>query len=279
MGMLMKCLDAMYPQSFNRYAYTQNDPVNFVDPSGLCFARLAITTSHNVDTGVSTITHIELLGIFGCDGSGGSGGGRSRQLQPRDPIRDGGGGGGTEPAPQAGQTNQQPEKVNCTVEVRARRVEGSSGNKNTNIKRLGFHAYILTTQSNQNFSMIYHAAPNNVSNNTLIAEGNRYIPELRIAQADYQTGNDFVSRSGVREGSCDELNNSFQGTVNAVNSSNVPYNTYPLTTYANSTNSNAFVFTALQRGGLNPGYFGDSLSSQMGRSGVFPGWGVTLPLR
>jgi len=24
------------PQSFNRYAYVQNDPVNFVDPSGLC---------------------------------------------------------------------------------------------------------------------------------------------------------------------------------------------------------------------------------------------------
>ena len=23
------------PQSFNRYAYVQNDPVNFVDPSGL----------------------------------------------------------------------------------------------------------------------------------------------------------------------------------------------------------------------------------------------------
>ena len=27
--------DATDPQSFNRYAYTQNDPVNFVDPSGL----------------------------------------------------------------------------------------------------------------------------------------------------------------------------------------------------------------------------------------------------
>lgn len=24
------------PQSFNRYGYVQNDPVNFVDPSGLC---------------------------------------------------------------------------------------------------------------------------------------------------------------------------------------------------------------------------------------------------
>lgn len=27
--------DLSQPQSFNRYAYVQNDPVNFVDPSGL----------------------------------------------------------------------------------------------------------------------------------------------------------------------------------------------------------------------------------------------------
>jgi len=27
--------DPTNPQSFNRYAYTQNDPVNFVDPTGL----------------------------------------------------------------------------------------------------------------------------------------------------------------------------------------------------------------------------------------------------
>src|SRR5437762_2234633 len=30
------------PQSFNHYAYTQNDPVNFVDPSGLQMALVCI---------------------------------------------------------------------------------------------------------------------------------------------------------------------------------------------------------------------------------------------
>jgi RHS repeat-associated protein len=39
------------PQSFNRYSYTQNDPVNFVDPSGLlCFAVYTVTTTYVGDT-------------------------------------------------------------------------------------------------------------------------------------------------------------------------------------------------------------------------------------
>jgi RHS repeat-associated protein len=34
------------PQSFNRYSYVQNDPLNLIDPSGLdCFARVEITTT------------------------------------------------------------------------------------------------------------------------------------------------------------------------------------------------------------------------------------------
>lgn len=37
--MLMSPWDGSYdltdPQSFNRYAYTENDPVNFIDPTGL----------------------------------------------------------------------------------------------------------------------------------------------------------------------------------------------------------------------------------------------------
>ncbi len=31
------------PQTFNRYSYTQNDPVNFVDPSGLCTFNIHIS--------------------------------------------------------------------------------------------------------------------------------------------------------------------------------------------------------------------------------------------
>src|SRR5713226_1006347 len=43
--------DLSNPQSFNRYSYTQNDPVNFVDPSGLdqCFAVFSVTTVTGFD--------------------------------------------------------------------------------------------------------------------------------------------------------------------------------------------------------------------------------------
>ena len=40
--------DVTNPQSLNRYTYTQNDPVNFVDPSGLeCWASYLVTETTN----------------------------------------------------------------------------------------------------------------------------------------------------------------------------------------------------------------------------------------
>jgi RHS repeat-associated protein len=41
--------DATNPQSFNRYAYVQNDPVNFVDPSGLNLAAPGSTSCFGSD--------------------------------------------------------------------------------------------------------------------------------------------------------------------------------------------------------------------------------------
>ena len=80
------------PQSFNRYAYVNNDPVNFVDPSGL---NLAITGGFDCQVaweGWQRImgTGMEEFGQFlpGCVTSGGSGGGGGEPVEP------GGGGGG-----------------------------------------------------------------------------------------------------------------------------------------------------------------------------------------
>ncbi len=66
------------PQSFNRYAYVQNDPVNFVDPTGLdfCWGETLISDPWNV-------TPLAGMEAWRCSstrsgGSGGGGGGDGR---------------------------------------------------------------------------------------------------------------------------------------------------------------------------------------------------------
>lgn len=150
-----------------------------------------------------------------------------------------------------------------------RLLNGTLGSTIRGPESTGYHSFILTTQSNQNFSTIFQGL--HVTAN---------ITAKRL-QYDAGAGEDFtpnrLSKSGVQQGSCDEINKSFEETVNLTNSSNIPYG-------VGSTNSNAFVFTALQRAGLNPNYFGDPIRSQIreaNRSQIsyFPGWGTTLPLK
>jgi hypothetical protein len=66
--------DLTDPQSFNRYAYVQNDPVNFIDPSGL--------------DGIACFFN---AGISSCGGDNGSGGGGGGYIGA--PGNGGGGGG------------------------------------------------------------------------------------------------------------------------------------------------------------------------------------------
>ncbi|MDQ2975094.1 MAG: hypothetical protein M3R69_06755, partial [Acidobacteriota bacterium] len=85
--------DFTNPQSFNRYSYVQNDPVNFTDPSGLLL--MAIYGRFCVDTGDGhPVCMTEITGyVYFPDSYGGGpvGGGR----EPGGDL--GGGGGGGEP--------------------------------------------------------------------------------------------------------------------------------------------------------------------------------------
>jgi RHS repeat-associated protein len=73
--------DLADPQSLNRYAYVQNDPVNFVDPSGLnlesmtCYTYGHFTRWDFSDGRSVTILNSTTTRCYGGGGSGGGGGG------------------------------------------------------------------------------------------------------------------------------------------------------------------------------------------------------------
>jgi len=58
------------PQSFNRYAYVNNDPVNFVDPTGLCTFNIDITNGAGISTSQLGTMQGEIQRIFGVAGQG-----------------------------------------------------------------------------------------------------------------------------------------------------------------------------------------------------------------
>ena len=104
------------PQSFNRYTYVQNDPVNFVDPTGLqevivgpCPAGQCVVTVYG-----------SVGGLFG-----GGGGSLGSTLHP--PLLDGpelspdggGGGGGGAPAPPQtrGSISKSSQRTSCDARL------------------------------------------------------------------------------------------------------------------------------------------------------------------
>ncbi len=56
------------PQSLNRFSYTQNDPVNFIDPSGLCTFNISITNNAHLSSTALTSMMSEIRRIFGAAG-------------------------------------------------------------------------------------------------------------------------------------------------------------------------------------------------------------------
>jgi RHS repeat-associated protein len=93
------------PQSLNRYAYTQNDPVNLVDPTGLNMASIENCVTISVDSGGTVVRYRECwtqIIIFDTDPSPNPG-----TRDPIDPPATGGGGNpqNAKPTPQ----QQTPE--------------------------------------------------------------------------------------------------------------------------------------------------------------------------
>lgn len=90
------------PQSFNRYTYTMNDPVNAVDPSGLvtCFGY-HVLLFHIVDGKVTGVEYLGFIPVFCWDDS------------PVEPRSGGPGGGTVGPQPAGQQNNHAKQRSSC----------------------------------------------------------------------------------------------------------------------------------------------------------------------
>ena len=115
--------DLTNPQSFNRYAYTQNDPVNFVDPTGLemgdCTAEFNATGQCTIgggnlpidDPGMFSFVVNSRFGGFGGGGGGSHGGGgaghETGHTDPQKPVPQ------PHPTPAPRRNNQQDGFDDC----------------------------------------------------------------------------------------------------------------------------------------------------------------------
>lgn len=259
------------PQSFNRYAYVQNDPINFRDPSGLNMIMIGGGVYDcrdycgSVNGGPSSCeTHCTLVAYFG--GMGSSGGGVPPIIDPGPR----GGGITVGPSPPKGDT------CTLTVYVSAVSLSGSSsgGNNRENppAGRVGLinHLYLTYSDSRSGLTIGLRGGPVSVN----AGESDYLMGSFGLYQRggfiDFEI-NPKAAATETYDESCDKFDKSFKETVNKLDKAKIKYS-------ATGNNSNAFLYTVLNRAGINAGSFTPRINQLLGYFGTAVGWGATVPI-
>ena len=253
------------PQSFNRYSYVENQPTNFVDPSGLLMG-IPYKNTFYVEIRISWFDQM-WEDVWGANNGGDFG---WLVDPPTGGGFEGGGGGGNESASNSDET--------CTLTVNITK-SGSSGTLSSSSSSSGTagatsgpsnHLYVTLKASNGTYTSGYRAGPDGivpvVSN--LFAESGLY---AKGYFRDYEE-NSSGAVVETYNGDCDSLDKAFQEYIGKVNKQKIPYTLV-------DSNSNAFIYSMLNAAGINADSFTPRLNSVLGRTGFLPGWGWTLPVK
>jgi RHS repeat-associated protein len=255
------------PQSWNRYAYVGNNPLAFSDPSGLIKTSSACPGCGGIQQGSHLGGTDEWF--MGTDVGGetietptysaATSSQASQQQQSGNPTTT-----TLDPQKPSEPQNEPGEIITCNIQVRLSEIDATKGTPFA-----GYHAYIVTSQSNETFKWYYRAGPENRSDyGNLVANSGEYRP----GTVDYEPGTPRPNASVLQKGTCDKYRTSFADTERRTNESHIPYR-------PSTTNSNAYVYTALKRAGLPVSQIRQVLTPQLRGLDVFPGWRVELDLK
>jgi len=243
------------PKSLNRYAYVENDPVNFNDPEGLFL-------------GAPWCTEIYWDGLL----MGNTCGGGYWMLLDGPWLM------GPIPAPEP---DPEPVLTNCKIELWSRPLDYKGGDYNP----INWaHHMFITTQVVSNDPALHQETPK-------VFQG-LHVGDLILAAGgfDFKPGNEDydLSRTDAAihvalwlPGNCDEVNQSFHDTVYKINQKKLKYEVGIPNVLTNVNNSNSVAYTILDR--WNSGYrtiLGAMFfaTARTPPQGFVPGWGHRMPI-